>query len=161
VYNQFLSNRRFSVGNHIEGCQYLLQRGADINAMDKNGDTPLYRSIGTGKFDLVETLVNHEADIHLQNNDGDTPLHCAVSYGHFGLVQYLLYRGGGDDIHRPDKDRNTLLHRAAFYGRLLVGNVFVRPTSGHSSTEQCRRYAITSCGIWPFGLGPLFLGPRR
>lgn len=41
------------------------------------------------------------------------------------MVQYLLYRGGGDDIHLPDKDRNTPWHRAAFYGRLLVGNILL------------------------------------
>lgn len=50
----------------------LLDLGADINAADDNGKTPL--SYGVEKMELVRLLVKRGADINLPDKDGHTAL---------------------------------------------------------------------------------------
>ena len=52
-------------------CRFLIEKGADLNAQDKNGDTALHYAVQSGETILVEFLVNHGADPLVKNRDGD------------------------------------------------------------------------------------------
>ena len=60
----------------------LLANGADVNARDRNGNTPLHKAQGIDSQEfyrsIVSLLLTHNADITLKNADGDTPLHVAA-----------------------------------------------------------------------------------
>ena len=58
--------------------QRLLQSGADINAQDKNGATPLHRAVRTRSAAAVQCLLAAGADPLLRNQPGSTPFHLAV-----------------------------------------------------------------------------------
>jgi len=62
----------------VEMIQYLLQRGAHINAADKNGATPLHRAVRTRCAAAVRFLLKAGADPALKNKPGSTPFHLAV-----------------------------------------------------------------------------------
>jgi hypothetical protein len=54
--------------------EYLIEKGADVNAKNMYGNTPLHWA--ESRY-VIETLLRHGADIHALNNDGYTPLEVA------------------------------------------------------------------------------------
>src|SRR5439155_11724626 len=56
----------------------LLDAGADIQAPDKNGATPLHRAVRTRCAAAVKCLLEAGADPTRKNKPGSTPFHLAV-----------------------------------------------------------------------------------
>jgi ankyrin repeat protein len=57
---------------------YLLRAGADPNAADKSGVTPLHRAVRTRCAAAVRVLLANGADARRKSGSGSTPLHLAV-----------------------------------------------------------------------------------
>ncbi|CAB0033404.1 unnamed protein product [Trichogramma brassicae] len=94
--------------------ELLLNRGADPNAADKNGSTPLH-FIGEGDIDddVAEIFLRTNNRVrHLQldprNQFGCTPLHVALNHGRKSIVESLLRRGV--DPNLADAQGLTPLH---------------------------------------------------
>ena len=56
--------------------------GADPNAEESNGMTPLHTATGTGNREIAALLWNAGADRAYQSHDGRTPAAIARQYGH-------------------------------------------------------------------------------
>jgi hypothetical protein len=57
---------------------YLIDAGADPDAIDKSGVAPLHRAVRTRSSAAVSALIDRGADPLLMNKSGSTPLHLAV-----------------------------------------------------------------------------------
>ncbi len=57
---------------------YLIEVGADPDAMDKSGVAPMHRAVRTRSSDAVRALIEGGANPRLRNKSGSTPLHLAV-----------------------------------------------------------------------------------
>lgn len=57
---------------------YLVDAGADPNALDKSGVAALHRAVRTRSSGAVGALIDKGADPLLMNKSGSTPLHLAV-----------------------------------------------------------------------------------
>jgi ankyrin repeat protein len=57
---------------------YLIDAGADPDAIDKSGVAPLHRAVRTRSSGAVSALIDRGADPLLMNKSGSTPLHLAV-----------------------------------------------------------------------------------
>lgn len=57
---------------------YLIEVGADPNAVDKSGVAPLHRAVRNRSSAAVSTLIENGADPLRTNKSGSTPLHLAV-----------------------------------------------------------------------------------
>jgi len=53
-------------------AERLIRAGADVNAKDRSGETPLYQSAMHSDIDLVHLLLANGADPNIRNNDGRT-----------------------------------------------------------------------------------------
>jgi ankyrin repeat protein len=83
--------------NNLPEVRRLLSVGADVNAKDYYGATPLIRASLRGHVQVVKELLDHGADIDAKTHiNGDTPLHFASGGGHLAVVKALL--SGGADI---------------------------------------------------------------
>lgn len=79
---------------------YLLAHGADVNARDRQGVTPLQVAANLGFTEGVALLVRYRADTAQANDAGETPLISAVHGHNLAMVRALL--AGGADPERPD-----------------------------------------------------------
>jgi ankyrin repeat protein len=59
------------VGGRAECVRLLAQAGANLNAQDIYGDTPLHEATLT---DVVEVLLKLGADVNARNKEGETPI---------------------------------------------------------------------------------------
>ena len=55
----------------VDLVKYVLSKGVDVNARDKEGATALNRAVSEGSVDVVKILLDHGADI--EAGDWDTP----------------------------------------------------------------------------------------
>jgi 3-methyladenine DNA glycosylase AlkD len=93
---------------------YLLDAGADPNAADKSGVTPLHRAVRTRCAAAVEVLLANGADPLRKNGSGSTALHLAVKN---------TGRGGSGSIAASEQQREII--------RMLMGDG-ARPTDTDS-----------------------------
>ena len=97
----------------------LLAQGADVNAPDDKGSTPLQYAVLHNQRDILLTLLDHRADVSHANSAGDTALHIAIAQANVVNAQLLLDRGANPNAankagHTPlDSlgDRAEDLHR--------------------------------------------------
>jgi ankyrin len=64
--------------------------GANIEAKDNDGDTPLHDASWNGHLPVVKALLAVGANILASNNNGRLPVHEAVSYRRSEVSKYLL-----------------------------------------------------------------------
>lgn len=75
-----------------EAAALLLDRGADPNARQQTGYTPLMGAAGAGKDDLVDLLLAHGAVLAVRSDEGKTAADVAREHGHGGLAERLAVR---------------------------------------------------------------------
>jgi uncharacterized protein len=81
------------VGNQREAVVLLLQNGANVNAVDSGGWTPLGLAAHNGRGPIIEILLTAGADPNKPNAQGDTPLTVARQQDHQDAVALLLGAG--------------------------------------------------------------------
>lgn len=92
---------------HIAVIQHLLSHGANPNAEDDGGYTPLDLAVIQNYREAVELLLSHGASPNHMNGDKFSPLHAAVR-SQFGDVATLLLRHGADFNLADGKGRTPL-----------------------------------------------------
>ena len=76
-----------------ESVRYLVEHGADLEAKDEKGDTPLLIAIRQGNHKLAKHLVNFGADVTVTDSNGQTALQIAKSLD-LSDIALLLRRNG-------------------------------------------------------------------
>ena len=105
-------------------CRLLLRYGADINATSAcgpglfyppamcystpkpsfygRGYTALYIASRSGRYEIVEQLLQKGADLSILNKYKESALYCALKYGHLRIVKLLLQHGALLGVELPE-----------------------------------------------------------
>ena len=85
ITHLLLSSRR-------QVCSILVQMGADVNATDSYGWTPLLFAAKNGSAVVLRNLLEMNANIDHEDQSGNTALPISSARGHVEAVQLLLNR---------------------------------------------------------------------
>jgi len=111
----------------------LISHGADINARDGGGNTPLFAAVENGSAELVELLIKKGADVNARNDEiktmsfdpeGETPLHRASRLGQRKVVDLLISNGA--NINSTDKFGRTPLYYAFWEGKKDIVDLLIK-----------------------------------
>jgi ankyrin repeat protein len=76
---------------NLDITQLLLSRGADVNTLDHQENSPLHeavRIVRSQNQDVAELLLKRGSDVDVQNIDDSTPLHEAAGSGNERSIRY-------------------------------------------------------------------------
>ena len=115
---------------HVTTARMLIERGADLSAKNKDGETPLHRASQAGQVEIARMLIEHGAGPSVKNKDGDTPLHRASAgsfisdkAGNVKIARMLIERGA--NLLAQNKDGETPLHRASQAGQVEIARMII------------------------------------
>jgi CubicO group peptidase (beta-lactamase class C family) len=96
---------------NLDAVRQHIAAGADLDAKDPYGSTPLIIAAAFGRTDIARALIEAGADLNVTNNDGGTALHTAAFLCRMEIVRALLDRGANRYLR--DNFGNTALDAVA------------------------------------------------
>ncbi|MHC4587436.1 MAG: ankyrin repeat domain-containing protein [Planctomycetota bacterium] len=84
---------RAAVDGEIEQVKLLISEGADVNAKNSAGWTPLQYAASRGHREIVELLLAHDADVDIGGEDNMTAAEYAMQNNHTEILQLLISKG--------------------------------------------------------------------
>ena len=78
-----------ALGKNPSTIELLVSHGADVNATQAGGFTPIFSAAAANRIDLVEMLMEHGANPRHTSDQGNTPADIAREHGHAELADWL------------------------------------------------------------------------
>lgn len=105
----------------IETVKYLIERGANVNQVNKYGEIPLFNV--TWYYDLAKLYIESGSDIHQKDELGFSILFSIIMNNNYKLLKYLIEKKS-IDINDTSKDGfNSLIW--FFINRRFINRKFV------------------------------------
>jgi ankyrin repeat protein len=114
----------------------LIDSGADVNAAQGDGATPLHWAAYRLDVDLVDRLLKHGASAATQNRFGATPLGEAAKAANLPIVKLLLKAGAPVDAANGDGE--TALMLSAHTGNAEVMSALIAAGANVNAREAWR-----------------------
>lgn len=117
---------------------FLIAKGANVNARDNRGVTPLVLACNLGFEEGVQLLVGSKARVDEPTATGETPLIMAVHRRNIGMMRILLKAGAdpdrADNSGRSARDYAMLEGKGSQLVSEIESNAKPRQQRGQSST---------------------------
>lgn len=114
--------------------EFLIGKGANVNARNFKGETPLVVACNLNWVEGVELLVKYGAKVDEPNSTGETPLITAVHNRNVGLMRILLVAGADpdrtDNSGRSARDYARLSPKAEMMLGEIDSNAKPKPKPG-------------------------------
>lgn len=71
----------------------MIEKGANINVKNLNGQTPLHVAILTNNIEIAKYLIEKGADLNIKDCKGQTPLYLAILKNNVEIAKLLIKKG--------------------------------------------------------------------
>ena len=112
----------------------LVKAGADVNAENHRGSTPLHEAALKGHDRCVKTLIKLGSDVNLSSWLG-TALALTAQEGHYKCIESLLQAGADINIRYYFRNQ-TVLMLAALSGSLKCIKLLIQAGAGVNDVDQ-------------------------
>jgi len=135
----------------LEKVKALLEKGADINGHDENGNTALMFQVykGDERIEIVRFLLSNGANPNLPSNGGEqegiTPIHIACAVGANECLGALIANSAS--VHWTTPDGSEAIHSAAIGGNATTIKLLVKAGANINVINQKNRTALHNCLI--------------
>lgn len=102
--------------DNLQEVKSLIYNGANINARDGLGSTPLILASNLNNLDMVNFLISNNANVDASNNINFTALHFAAKNDNLKLVRLIINlddEKAAQRINKKNYEGDTILHIAA------------------------------------------------
>ena len=145
-HSKFIDSTLFCVVKHgklIDGAKVLINNGADVNAKDRYGQTPLFWA---RNVDIAKVLINNGADVNAKDRRGQTPLFWTRNVD---IAKVLINNGA--DVNAKDRHGQTPLFFSDYQNvaNLLIKNgadINIKDNSGNRPKDSRFHYSKISRG---------------
>ncbi|KAH9101489.1 hypothetical protein AeMF1_021780 [Aphanomyces euteiches] len=117
-----------------EVVRELIMHGANVNATDKGGNSPLYWASLRGHLNTVKELLANDARVNISNHRDETPLHKAVENGYLKIVVQLLNQN--PNVNKETYENKTPLYWAVAKGNLDIVHVLLNKNAKASIPDE-------------------------
>ena len=70
------------MAGHDKAAAWLIEKGADVNAPNRDGNVALHGAAFLGNFNIAKLLLDNEAKVNARSHRGETPLDsCSPPWG--------------------------------------------------------------------------------
>ncbi|KAH8804066.1 hypothetical protein DL96DRAFT_738473 [Flagelloscypha sp. PMI_526] len=108
---------------HLEIVQFLVEKGAEVNAVGGEHGTALQAAARYGSLETVRFLIEKGAEVNALGGKNWTALHAAATRGCLEIVKLLLEKGA--DVNVVGGEDGTALQASARHGSLDVARFLV------------------------------------
>jgi ankyrin repeat protein/preprotein translocase subunit SecA len=119
----------------LEVVHWLLDYGADKEAKDRDGLTPLHWASREGHTTAVALLLAANADVAAKHQNAYTPLHFAADRGHTAVVELLL-NAEKIDIEAQDEEGLTPLYQSIINNHTAVTKLLLAHHANIAAKDQ-------------------------
>jgi len=104
---------------NIEAVKQHLAAGADVNAIDHEGNTPLHHAVYNDQTEIIRLLIDKGAEVNgkrkaANHEKGVAPLHTATWRSTIETMELLIDNGA--DVNMKRADGAIALHYAVWFG---------------------------------------------
>jgi ankyrin repeat protein len=131
----------------------LLERGADVHAVDADECTALHLTTRQGHEEVVGVLLGSGAATRCRNAWDETPLMLAAEEGHVSVVARLVSVVEPEGLNDRDVDGHTALCCACLRGQVEVARLLLRARANpdisaiysHMPSHDAQAPGLASC----------------
>ena len=124
--------------DHCTVVEFLLDSGANIDALSSHQDTPLLLALQNRHYQIARILIERGSNLAASEISGTSALILASSRGALDIVQLLLQKGA--DADKQNAEGLTALHWATSWGHEQVVKELLH--SGANSSIRCKQGAL-------------------
>ena len=96
-----------AINGHADAVRALIEKGANINAKDSDGWTPLMQAAYYGYANVVQVLIERGADVNARDRSGETALNKAEAH-HKAEIVSILRAAMSSSVARMKNPRDML-----------------------------------------------------
>ena len=111
------------IAKDVARMRFLIDKGADVNARDSGGFTPLDTAARNRAASLIEILIDAGANPNAPDADGFFPLLHAINRNHVPTVEMLARKGA--NLNLPNKQGITPLSWALGDGKFFAAKALI------------------------------------